>query len=56
MSAVPPSLPDPAPANRAARRKKATQHDPAAVRYRGPARPAHTSAQGRRIIPVRRTG
>lgn len=58
MPALPPSLPDPAPANRAARRGKA-KPDPATARYRGsggPARPARSAAQGRRVNPVRRTG
>ncbi len=51
--------PQPAPTNRAARRGKATKPDPATVRYPGsggPARPARSSAQGRRVNPVRRTG
>lgn len=52
-------VPGPAPANRAARRGKAKKLDPATVSYRGsggPARPARSTAQGRRVNPVRRTG
>jgi hypothetical protein len=59
MPAVPSPQPDPAPANRAARRAKATKLDPGTGRYRssdGPARPARPAAQGRRVIPIRRTG
>ncbi|MBN9099060.1 MULTISPECIES: hypothetical protein [unclassified Pseudonocardia] len=44
--------------NRAERRGK-KKPDPATVSYRGsggPARPARSSAQGRRVNPVRRTG
>jgi len=51
-----PAQPDPAPANRAARRGKARKPDPEAVRYRGSGGPAGSMAQGRRINPVRRTG
>ncbi len=43
------------PANRAARRAKGPKPVPPAARYRGPAAPPRP-AQGRRIIPVRRTG
>ena len=61
----PPAAPDdaPAPVNRAARRKKGKPADldpaAAAARYRGSAGhtgPAQTTAQGRRVNPVRRTG
>lgn len=58
MTAVHPPLPDPAPANRAERRAK-KKHDLGTVRERGsdgPARPARSTAQGRRILPIRRTG
>ena len=59
MPAEHPSLPDPAPANRAARRGKAKKHDPGTARYRGSdglPRPARSTAQGRRVNPIRRTG
>jgi hypothetical protein len=49
----------PAPANRAARRGKAPKQGPGDARYRGSAgnaRSARSTAQGRRINPVRRTG
>ncbi len=47
------------PTNRAARRRKAKGLDPAATGHPGSAEqagPARTTAQGRRINPVRRTG
>ncbi len=46
---------DPPVPNRAARRGKATDPVPPAVRYRGPAAPSRP-AQGRRVTPIRRTG
>jgi hypothetical protein len=49
----------PTPANRAARRGKAQKQGPGDARYRGSeghARSARSTAQGRRINPVRRTG
>lgn len=56
VSPIDPTGTDPTPpANRAARRAKREQPVPSAARYRGSA--AHPRpAQGRRIIPVRRTG
>jgi len=45
----------PQPANRAARRGKATDQPPPTASYRGAAAPARP-AQGRRVNPVRRTG
>ncbi len=46
------------PSNRAARRRKGKTTDPALRQHggAGPVQPARTTAQGRRINPVRRTG
>jgi hypothetical protein len=56
MPASPSPQPDPVPANRAERRGKATKPDLRHHDSGGPARPARTTAQGRRVNPVRRTG
>jgi hypothetical protein len=59
MPAPNPSAPVPSPtppANRAARRaRRGADPVPPTVRYRGPAAPPRP-AQGRRVLPVRRTG
>ena len=52
------SADQPTPSNRAARRRKGKTTDPALLQHglAGPVKAARTTAQGRRINPVRRTG
>jgi hypothetical protein len=54
----PPAAEQPLPSNRAARRRKGKTTDPALLLHgaNGPVKAARTTAQGRRINPVRRTG